>query len=545
MEAYTGCAIPLLSANVPGLCPACDSILNSMRLQSTILQCWFTAAFLVATLTSCVSADAEPDDINIRGEIIGNGGGLPVALDSFNGLEIRETQEDGESDGLDLVRRYPSNGKSLGNNAYQETEIKIGEVQWWWVTKQVVNSKKANPGPGLPPYIHPRSWDSEADTHHELRKRDEELSKRSNTLYLSLTTCKKPVAKDSDSDGSFHQLEVYVSQSHKLQKPGPGKDNLLQTMTKASGGYMGQAIDANGDVFIGVAAPNTTDYTGTYQYQIAASVDAYFHAVNNTGPFLYFVDSSQHAALLVTNNLTQSNPDSENYQRWMNITPPYTMFAHNTNSSALVGLERSFCALDALAQVGRISKSVQVGMTSRGLGNKPKEQFYITGLRRSSLYNGILAMTGNSIKWGNGIVGGGGTLWQPMNFSTKAGQYIPYFSYFWARADRYRQQLCGTIQPVLLLRSRIRRPVPPRAKRQETSIHLRQLRPEYVHQLHLLPPTSPVQHLRKLNVFTSRELLNLRNSIQAMAMFGQYSAVRGFFQSGTVPASSQHSAEFH
>jgi hypothetical protein len=105
------------------------------------------------------------------------------------------------------------------------------------------------------------------------------------------------------------------------------------------------------------------------------------------------------------------------------LNPPYTMFAHNINNTALAGLERSFCALDRLSTLGRISNSTEMGMTSRGLGNKPKEQFYITGLNRSSTYNGILAMVGNSTQSGNGIIGGGGSVWKAMNFSTKAGTH--------------------------------------------------------------------------------------------------------------------------
>lgn len=84
-------------------------------------------------------------------------------------------------------------------------------------------------------------------------------------------------------------------------------------------------------------------------------------------------------------------------------------------------MQKSYCALNQLAQIRKSSNNVEVGMTNRGLGNKPKEQFYITGLNRSSTYYGILAMDGNSTSSGNGIIGGGGRVWQPMNFSTKAG----------------------------------------------------------------------------------------------------------------------------
>jgi hypothetical protein len=239
-------------------------------------------------------------------------------------------------------------------------------------------------------------------------------------VYLSLTTCDKPDSNKTNAD-PFPQLEVYVSKSEKLEEPGPGKDDTLQDIYTAEGGYVAITKDTDSDVFIGVAAPNTTDYKGDYTFQIAASIDAYFHSTVNQSS-LHFVDADVSAALLVTDNLTMSASNSSNYHQWMNMIPPYTMFAHNVNNTALEGLERSFCALDKLAQVGRISNITEVGMTSRGLGNKPKEQFYLTGLDKSSFYNGILAMTGNSTSSGNGIVGGGGQVWKSTAFSTKTGK---------------------------------------------------------------------------------------------------------------------------
>ncbi|OQD80781.1 hypothetical protein PENANT_c033G07249 [Penicillium antarcticum] len=357
------------------------------------------------------------NNLNLRGAIVSDGAGLPLALDSFNGLETRDNvDEDGESNGLDLVRRYPNAAKSLGNNQFVNTSLEIGDVQWFYLPSSVVNGKHASKGAGLPAYVNATDDD---DANDELRKRDG-LEKRSTTVYLSLTTCRKPTANTTTTEDGFPQLQMYVSKSETLQEPGPGHDDSDQDVYTAEGGYIGIEKDTDSDVFIGVAAPNSTGYSGGYTYQLAASIDAYFHNVVDNDPFLYFVDADVSAALLVTNNLTQAEKDSDNYQQWMNMTPPYTMFAHNINNTALVGLERSFCALDELSQVGRISKSVEVGMTSRGLGNRPKEQFYITGLNQSSSYNGILAMVGNSTTSGNGIVGGGGQVWEAMNFTTKA-----------------------------------------------------------------------------------------------------------------------------
>ncbi|KAJ5608518.1 hypothetical protein N7537_005137 [Penicillium hordei] len=404
----------------------------SMRHQYNALQCYLTATisaiFLVFVLAcdSVAYADAlhgpgTENALNLRGAVMSDGAGLPLALDSFNGLELRDTvDEDGESNGLDLVRRDSNAPKALANNQFDTRDsFKIGDVHWYYLPKTVVNGKHDTPGPGLPSYINSTEVDDD-NSNNERRKRDMDFSKRATTtVYLSLTTCQKPYTNKTSARGAFPQLQLYVSNSEKLQEPGPGKDDSLQDMHTAVGGYVGITIDTDSDVFIGVAAPNSTDYTGVYKYQIAASIDAFFHNIVDNEPNLFFIDADVSAALLVTNNLTQSEKNSSNYKQWMDIVPPYTMFAHNINDTALVGLERSFCALDELSQVGRISNSTEVGMTNRGLGNKPKEQFYITGLNQSSSYSGLLAMVGNSTASGNGIIGGGGQVWQPMNFTTK------------------------------------------------------------------------------------------------------------------------------
>lgn len=352
-----------------------------------------------------------------------DGQGFQSTIDSFNGLDLPDNADEGlDTRSLDIVRRAPAGVLALGNNQFQQKGIRIGETQHWYFPKEEVNSPKSNVTSGLPKSVGVGKSASQSNTSSHGA-----LGKRTTTVYLSLTTCQKPGVNTTSMDTipALPQLQVYVSLSESLQKPGPGKNGSAQTAHLAHKGYMGTTVEADGDVFISVTAPNTTAYSGVYTYQIAASIDAFFHSVNDNGPNLYFVDADINAALLVTNNLTQATPGSDNYNQWMNMTPPYTVFANNVNDTSLVGLERSYCALEENAQIRKISSNVETSMTSRGLGNRPKEQFYITGLNRSSKYHGILAMDGNSIASGNGIVGGGGKVWRPMNFTTKSGKSLP------------------------------------------------------------------------------------------------------------------------
>ena len=110
----------------------------------------------------------------------------------------------------------------------------------------------------------------------------------------------------------------------------------------------------------------------------------------------------------------------------MNLTAPYIVFVSNFNVTKTMGLSNSFCGLNQNSQIaGKQDQAdgdgtgVQMQMTTRGLGNKPKEQFYITSLNRSSTYQATLGLVGNSTSSGSGVVGGGGAVWSMTNFTTK------------------------------------------------------------------------------------------------------------------------------
>lgn len=206
--------------------------------------------------------------------------------------------EDGESGELDLVRRnYPSDAKSLGNNQFQDSTVEVGGIQWFFVTKEVVNGKKETTISKLPASLSARAVMEMDHVKLELRKRGqaEPLAKRDQTtVYLSLTTCRTPTSNSSSTvPGSFPQLQVYYSTDESLDKPGPGKDDSLQTMITAEGGFANTNITTDGDIFIGVVAPNSTTFSGNYDYQIAASIDAPFHSVNDDDSFLYFIDADE------------------------------------------------------------------------------------------------------------------------------------------------------------------------------------------------------------------------------------------------------------
>ncbi|KKK18096.1 hypothetical protein AOCH_006958 [Aspergillus ochraceoroseus] len=334
-----------------------------------------------------------------HGNLIASDGNPPeysLLLGSFNGLVIEnEVDEAGQARGLELVRRAPEGVSSLGNNQFQTRDIKLGDTQWWYFPVENQNSSESS-----------------------------NSTKRasSTTVYLSLTICSKPGLNTTKSETvpDLPQLDVYVSTSESLQKPGPGKDSSEQTKFPTDEGYMGGTVSADANVYIGVAAPDSSSYSGYYSYQMAASTDAYFHAVNDDSAMLSFVDAGANAALLTTVSPADEGLTTAQLKLWQNHTAVYTLFVNNVNYTALSGMRRSYCALDQHSQVGK-TNNVEASMTNRTTEDHGlQEQFYITGLNRSSTYTGIMAMTGNSTSSGNGIIGGGGKVWKPKNFTTKA-----------------------------------------------------------------------------------------------------------------------------
>lgn len=323
----------------------------------------------------------------------------------------------------DLAARAPVGVSRLYNNNPQNMNIGAGQTQNWVFPKEEIAGPPGVAGPGLP------SEDSTdggtSPTRSELRKRQD-----TKTVYITLNTCMQPSVNTSanlaETDGrSPPQLQMWVSQSLSLTKPGPSsRDNPDQQNIDFDGGYATFEMPTSEDVYMGISAPNTTNWSGIWNYEIAASIDAPFHSVDGSWANLFFVDGDNHAALLVTNDTTQRNSTSDIYNQWMTITPPYGVFAHNQNDTTILGVQNSFCGLKNQAQImANIQKADNqnvANMVNRGLGGKPKEQFYISDLNASSTYYGFLVMEGNSTASGSGVLGGGGKVWKAMNFTTKA-----------------------------------------------------------------------------------------------------------------------------
>ncbi|KAK2775469.1 stretch-activated cation channel mid1 [Onygenales sp. PD_12] len=324
-----------------------------------------------------------------------------------------------------IERRAPDGVVAFANNAPETGDLDLGETHHFMFPEDALAGPKSDPTPGLPPGGGIDVSDGFRDEMGVQKRDDNTLAKRATTVYITANTCAQPSlnATQEARDAGPPQLKLYVSQSESVQRPGPDTNSNDVTVVEFNGGYASTILSAQGSVYIGVSAPSNSRYSGKYKYEIAASIDERFHKTETSVPYLFFVDGDSDAALLQTEDFTQANPDDDVYIQWMNLDPPpFTIFAHNMNDTSILGLQKSFCGLKANAQIRKRGNdgNVQVSMTNRGSDKKPKEQFYIKGLNRTSAYYGFLAMEGNSTQSGSGVVGGGGKVWKSMNFTTKS-----------------------------------------------------------------------------------------------------------------------------
>ena len=303
-----------------------------------------------------------------------------------------------------IIGRAPTDDQALVNNVPGQLNIEQGQSQFWSFSSQALSGLKSPQTTGLPSAF-PNQTNYAANA-----------SSDGTTLYISLNTCLQPSPQSPDTIGAPDQLKLYVSTSSDNQQP----DNNNHNYAVAVDGGFGwlNITSVKNDVYIGVVAPNVKGFTGVYNYELTTSIDRFYASYYDQSE-LYFVDSDTTSALLYTSNTTNSNSSTLVYKNWMSLNPPpFTLFVQNQNNPSLLGMQKSYCALKNLAQVS--TTNVDTIMTSLNNG-QPQQQFHAKALNGSSSYYAILGMDGNSTDSGSGVVGGGGIVWNTLNFTTKQG----------------------------------------------------------------------------------------------------------------------------
>jgi calcium channel MID1 len=370
---------------------------------------------------------------------------LPLALEGRRSLDVEYEPEFAAFD-RSIIGRAPAGVTGLANNVPISMNVVAGTTQLFVFEKGTIFGSedrlelRGEHGEAAHAPMH-RGEDgggSQAGGTREESKRatteEHHVEKRqsSKTIYISANTCEQPQRTDPDKTTMDPpQLTMYVSTSSKNQSPGPSADPNSQEVFEFVEGAVMYNTTTTDDIFIGIHAPNVSSvaFTGqTYNFEVAASTDALFHSYNaQADADLIWVDSDSQGALLITHNLTDAGAGEAAAESVMR-TRPYVMFAHNARDAwSIAGLRYSYCGLQNNAQIaatknGKYASMVTTGMTRRGPGNLPKQQFYFSGLNASAGYLGILALNGDGDKSGSGVAGGGGHVYRATNFTTKSGK---------------------------------------------------------------------------------------------------------------------------
>lgn len=332
-----------------------------------------------------------------------------------------------------ILGRAPAVATPLENNVPIPMNLQPGASACYVVDKSVILSG--------PPSTGSSSSKLELKRDADLHGRDDDDDKSPSggqgsggsqrTLYLSANACLQPQSASSPA-AVPPQLRIYVSTSSKdgcpdVTKPPTG----VQSKGFEQGAIM-YGLNATDDVYVTIAAPNVTkDFQGIYNFEIAASIDDYYHQYNDADGQLLWMDSDATSALLQTAPLTSN---VQQISSIMEAGPQYEMYVQGNKAPILNGLMRSACGLNNAAQIaskrldnGQMNNNelIRSKLYDKGPGGWPRQQFYFEGLNSSSSYSGILLIPGNktagSKRQSSGVVGGGGTVFPPTSFDTSAG----------------------------------------------------------------------------------------------------------------------------
>ncbi|KAF2397108.1 hypothetical protein EJ06DRAFT_515282 [Trichodelitschia bisporula] len=331
-----------------------------------------------------------------------------------------------------LIGRADDVPQGLKNNVPETLNIDPGDTKYYVFEKADIFGKKGSNRKELPSNLPPDNHrtkrdDSEGESLDAAEHANQTLERRQDTsiqqVYISINTCLQPTTNATVT--AYPQLSLYISTVDTNQKPGPGADDSSQTMFQLDGGYMNVTINVTDNVYIGIAAPKLDlGFTGSWNYEIAASIDAFFMDYFET-PFLWKVDSDSNSALLATMNLTSENVPPDNVtaqtkmehlrQKWMGITPPFELFVFNQSDPAAQALKRSYCGLKKM----NLGAGIDTNMTRRGMGQNPKQQFHVKQLKPGQKYLAILGYNGVKQEDEVGSAGGGGRIWETLSFETQ------------------------------------------------------------------------------------------------------------------------------
>lgn len=392
---------------------------------------------------------------------------LPAALDDFSfspNPGARSLRDPTYEPGFlpfdrSIIGRAPTGFTALTNNEAMPMNVDEGTTQWFVFELPQTSGRGAERDRLEVRGEHNASQERDAgagagivgdETVREQQEPDLARRQGSQTVYISANTCEQPQPIDpSRTTIDPPQLTLFVSTSADNQAPGPLADAKSQVMVAFKEGAAMYNFTTDREVYIGIHAPMVPEaFSGAYNFRVAASTDEFYYSYNERVDLIW-VDSDSQSALLMTRDL-MDKADPQLEAKTME-TPPHVLFAHHEDDRAINGLKYSYCGLQNYAQIsagrsGRATNLVQTGMTRRGPGNLPKQQFFFNGLESSTNYISILVRDGSqSGKRQFGASGGGGEVFSPLTFETKSSEHLAGYRSFGAEQTLTTPQVTATV----------------------------------------------------------------------------------------------------
>lgn len=176
----------------------------------------------------------------------------------------------------------------------------------------------------------------------------------------------------------------------------------LGTMVHFENGYFqGLAempvTEADNELYIAVQAPQSTNTTATWTYEIGVSQNDLVFQWDNR-PFVEVVDTDHRAALIVTGNLTVDSGEAESFNKLDTIYQLYVYTEEYKHYFAL--LNNSWCAVRSGPTLLNTS-SITTSFTERG--GSMRQQFYVEGLNASTTYVAYLVSDFSGSSFGGAV----------------------------------------------------------------------------------------------------------------------------------------------
>lgn len=320
-----------------------------------------------------------------------------------------------------LRKRQDTPATPLKNNVPYTRTINAGENQVFFFAASELTSVLPSQTPYVPD-LGKRDTSQLSDTEVKY-----ELKRQANPkVYFNVDICSQPgAAAGSTPTAAPPGLNLYVSSDPSNKNPGPNYQGTHQNVAEpTTGGHAFYETGESGDTYIGVSAPSLNGYSGAWQYQISVSTAGYYTGFG-LNSMVRFTDSDPTSAFFVTERLyNASNSSDPTRQQWLATGGPYGLFIYNSSDPFTAGVERSYCGLKQYAKAfSNVPNNSTTGSeTGMKVFNSMSvyQQFYVPNLQSNTTYKAILGLTSRySRDFNSDTLGGGGTLWPPVQFQTR------------------------------------------------------------------------------------------------------------------------------